>query len=572
MISGKILRDAIISGANNINNQRSRVDELNVFPVPDGDTGTNMGMTVGAAVRELEALDDSCTVGEAAKTAASAMLRGARGNSGVITSLLFRGFSKALEGKKEADVADIVAALQKGVEGAYKAVMKPTEGTILTVARVASEEAAASDAADVPALWDVVLTAGQKALDDTPNLLPVLKKAGVVDAGGQGIMVIFEGMGKVFHGEGIIAGGEAAPNKAKLSTENAGKGVFTDDLMKVEDITNGYCTQFLINKYEGASAAKMRAFAESNGDSVVCIEDDDVINLHVHTADPGKILSEAIKYGYLTNFKIENMHEQFLARQKQGKSLEKQASAEKAPSQASEFIYAAVDPSRDYGFVAVAAGEGLKAVFTDLAADAVVSGGQTMNPSTEDILAAIQSVPAKTVFVLPNNKNIIMAAEQAQKLADRQVVVLPTRTVPMGITALLNFDPSANAETNTINMMAAADKVSTGLITYAARDSEFDGKRIRKGEIMALENGKIPLGKLDNGKFTITVSDAETGAVKTVYTYTVDTINELEPTRFPEPVKEQPEEAAEEPENLDPDSDKSEGDIIDEITGQMKLF
>ena len=478
MISGKILRDAIISGANNINNQRSRVDELNVFPVPDGDTGTNMGMTVGAAVRELEALDDSCTVGEAAKTAASAMLRGARGNSGVITSLLFRGFSKALEGKKEADVADIVAALQKGVEGAYKAVMKPTEGTILTVARVASEEAAASDAADVPALWDVVLTAGQ------------------------GIMVIFEGMGKVFHGEDMIAGGEASPNKAKLSTENAGKGVFTDDLMKVEDITNGYCTQFLINKYEGASAAKMRAFAESNGDSVVCIEDDDVINLHVHTADPGKILSEAIKYGYLTNFKIENMHEQFLARQKQGKSLEKQASAEKAPSQASEFIYAAVDPSRDYGFVAVAAGEGLKAVFTDLAADAVVSGGQTMNPSTEDILAAIQSVPAKTVFVLPNNKNIIMAAEQAQKLADRQVVVLPTRTVPMGITALLNFDPSVNAETNTINMMSAADKVSTGLITYAARDSEYDGKRIRKGEIMALENGKIVSTSTDITKAT----------------------------------------------------------------------
>ena len=502
MISGKILRDAIISGANNINNQRSRVDELNVFPVPDGDTGTNMGMTVGAAVRELEALDDSCTVGEAAKTAASAMLRGARGNSGVITSLLFRGFSKALEGKKEADAADIVAALQKGVEGAYKAVMKPTEGTILTVARVASEEAAASDAADVPALWDVVLTAGQKALEDTPNLLPVLKKAGVVDAGGQGIMVIFEGMGKVFHGEAIIAGGEAAPNKAKLSTENAGKGVFTDDLMKVEDITNGYCTQFLINKNEGASAAKMRAFAESNGDSVVCIEDDDVINLHVHTADPGKILSEAIKYGYLTNFKIENMHEQFLARQKQGKSLEKQASAEKAPSQASEFIYAAVDPSRDYGFVAVAAGEGLKAVFTDLAADAVVSGGQTMNPSTEDILAAIQSVPAKTVLVLPNNKNIIMAAEQAEKLADRKVLVLPTRTVPQGMTAMLNFDPEAAPEENAVNMMAAAEKVATGLITYAARDSEFDGRPIRKGEIMALENGKIVATGSDITKMT----------------------------------------------------------------------
>ena len=313
--------------------------------------------------------------------------------------------------------------------------------------------------------------------------------------------IYFEGMKQVFDGGEIIAGAEVAA-KPKVSSEAAGKGVFADDLMKVEDIKNGYCTQFLINKNEGASAAKMRAFAESNGDSVVCIEDDDVINLHVHTADPGKILSEAIKYGYLTNFKIENMHEQFLARQKQGKSLEKQASAEKAPSQASEFIYAAVDPSRDYGFVAVAAGEGLKAVFTDLAADAVVSGGQTMNPSTEDILAAIQSVPAKTVFVLPNNKNIIMAAEQAQKLADRQVVVLPTRTVPMGITALLNFDPSVNAETNTINMMAAADKVSTGLITYAARDSEYDGKRIRKGEIMALENGKIVSTSTDITKAT----------------------------------------------------------------------
>ena len=500
MISGKILRDAIISGANNINNQRSRVDELNVFPVPDGDTGTNMGMTVGASVRELEALDDSCTVGEASKTAASAMLRGARGNSGVITSLLFRGFSKALEGKKEADTADIIAALKKGVEGAYKAVMKPTEGTILTVARVASEEAAACGAEEIPALWDVVMTAGQKALEDTPNLLPVLKKAGVVDAGGQGIMIIFEGMGKVFHGEPMVAGGEGTPNKAKLSTENAGKGVFTDDLMKVEDIKNGYCTQFLINKYEGASAAKMRAFAESNGDSVVCIEDDDVINLHVHTADPGKILSEAIKYGYLTNFKIENMHEQFLARQKQAKGLEKQAEAEEKKD--SEFTYAAVDPEREYGFVAVAAGEGLKNVFTDLGVDAVVSGGQTMNPSTEDILAAIQSVPAKTVLVLPNNKNIIMASEQAQKLADRKVIVLPTRTVPQGMTAMLNFDPDLKPEENAVAMMQAADRVSTGLITYAARDSEFDGKPIKKGEIMALENGKIVATGTDLVKMT----------------------------------------------------------------------
>ncbi len=504
MITGNILRDAILSGANNINNQRARIDELNVFPVPDGDTGTNMGMTVGAACKELSAMPDTCTVGEASKAAASAMLRGARGNSGVITSLLFRGFSKALDGKKEASAEDLICALEQGVAGAYKAVMKPTEGTILTVARVAAEKARASGITDEIALWDYVIVSAQEALDDTPNLLPVLKKAGVVDAGGQGILVFFEGMQVVFHGEGVIQGEEPTQSKNKLSTENAGKGVYSDDLMKVEDISNGYCTQFLVNKNEDASAVKLRAFAESNGDSVVCIEDDDVIKLHVHTDDPGKILTEAIKYGYLTSFKIENMHEQFLSRQKQGKNLEKQAVAEQAASDAiaSEFVYAAVDESRDYGFVAVAAGEGLKEVFFDLAADAVVSGGQTMNPSTEDILAAVQSVPAKTVFVLPNNKNIIMAAEQASKIADRKVIVLPTRTVPMGITAMLNFDPTESPESNTITMMQGADKVSTGLITYAARDSEFDGKKIKKGEIMALENGKIVATTTDITKAT----------------------------------------------------------------------
>ncbi len=491
MINGKILRDAIISGSNNISNQRAKVDELNVFPVPDGDTGTNMSMTVGAAGRELAALPDDVTVADAAATAASAMLRGARGNSGVITSLLFRGFSKALAGKKQADAADIVAALQKGVEGAYKAVMKPTEGTMLTVARVASEEAAQSGIADVVELWDLVLSAAQRALDNTPNQLPVLKKAGVVDAGGQGLLVIFEGMGSVFKNGVIIPSEESTTNKAKLSSDAAGKGVFTDDLMKVEDIKNGYCTQFLVNKTGEVSTEKLRAFAESNGDSVVCIEDDDVINLHVHTADPGKILSEAIKYGYLTNFKIENMHEQFLARQKQGEGLKKQAKAEAQTEQTSEFVYAAVDPERAYGFVAVAAGEGLKDIFRDLGVDAVVSGGQTMNPATEDIVSAVQSVPAKTVFVLPNNKNIIMAAEMAQKIADRRIVVLPTRTIPQGITAMLNFDPDGTVDANTINMMQAAEKVSTGLITFAARNSDFDGKKIKKGEILALENGKL---------------------------------------------------------------------------------
>ena len=500
MINGKTLRDAILSGANNIANQRVRVDELNVFPVPDGDTGTNMSMTIGAATQELQAMPDTCTVAEASKAAASAMLRGARGNSGVITSLLFRGFSKALQGKTNAEAADLAKALQMGVEAAYKAVMKPTEGTILTVTRLASEAAAASTATEVPALWAEVMAAGQAALEDTPNQLPVLKKAGVVDAGGQGIMLVFEGMQQVFEGRGMVASEEVAP-KPKLNSESAGKGVFADDLMKVEDIKNGYCTQFLLHKNADASVAKLRAFLESNGDSVVVIEDDDVANCHVHTADPGMMLSEAIKYGYLTNFKIENMHEQFLARQKQGKGLEKQAEAE-GKAAGEEFVYAAVDPERTYGFVAVAAGEGLRAVFSDLGVDAVVSGGQTMNPATEDILAAIQSVPAQTVLVLPNNKNIIMAAEQAQKLADRRVLVLPTRTVPQGMTAMLNFDPDAAPDENAVNMMAAADKVATGLVTYAARDSEFDGKPIKKGEIMALENGKIVATGSDITKMT----------------------------------------------------------------------
>lgn len=501
MITGLTLKNSIISGANNLSNRRAKVDELNVFPVPDGDTGTNMGMTIGAARTELLNLPDDCTVEKAAQVTASAMLRGARGNSGVISSLLFRGFSKALQGKKTADAEDLVQALEKGVEGAYKAVMKPTEGTMLTVARVASEEAAASGIADAVELWQLVCTAAQRALDNTPEQLPVLKKAGVVDAGGQGLVYIFEGMLSVFKDNHIIAADEAPEKSAKLSTSGAGKGVYTDDLMKVEDIKNGYCTQFLVNKNDGASSNKLRAFLESNGDSVVVIEDDEVINCHVHTADPGKIVSHALQYGYLTNFKIENMHEQFLSRQAQGEGLKKQAAAEAADT-GNEFTYAAVDNDRAFGFVAVAAGDGLKAIFTDLGADAVVSGGQTMNPSTADIVAAVQSVPAKTVFVLPNNKNIIMAAEQAQGIADRTIVVLSTRTIPQGITAMLNFDPDASEYENATNMMQAADKVATGLVTFAARDSDFDGRKIKKGEILALENGKLVATGTDVTKVT----------------------------------------------------------------------
>ncbi|MEG1699130.1 MAG: DAK2 domain-containing protein [Oscillospiraceae bacterium] len=501
MINGLTLKNSIISGANNLANQKSHVDELNVFPVPDGDTGTNMSMTINAARAELLLLPDDCTVEKAASTTANAMLRGARGNSGVISSLLFRGFSKALVGKTNADAADIITAMKKGVEGAYKAVMKPTEGTMLTVARVASEKASESNITDTAELWELICKEAQIALDYTPEQLPVLKKAGVVDAGGQGLMCIFEGMLSVIKNDKLIQCDIAPEKKAKLSSTAAGKGVYADDLMGVEDIVNGYCTEFLVNKNENANAERLRAFLESNGDSVVVVDDDDIIKCHVHTQNPGNILSKAIEHGYLTSMKIENMHEQFLSRQTQGEGLKKQAAAE-AENTGEEFVYAAADESRAFGFVAVCAGEGLKNIFADLGADAVVSGGQTMNPSTADIVAAVQSVAAKTVFVLPNNKNIIMAAEMAQKIADRKIVVLPTRTVPQGITAMLTYDPDATENDNAINMMQAADNVSTGLVTFAARNSDFDGKKIKKGEILALENGKLVATGTDIAKTT----------------------------------------------------------------------
>ncbi len=500
MITGNILKNSIISGANNLANYKAAVDELNVFPVPDGDTGSNMSMTVGAAKNELLALDENATTEKVAKATASAMLRGARGNSGVITSLLFRGFGKALEGTKTAGAKELTAALESGVAAAYKAVMKPTEGTMLTVARVAAEHAAKSKETDAVKLWQLVCKSAKKALDETPEQLPVLKKAGVVDAGGQGLLYVFEGMLSVFKDSVVIEESEQGAS-AKLQSDAAGKGVFTDELMHVEDIVNGYCTQFLVNKNEDANTEKLRAFLESNGDSVVAIEDDEVINCHVHTADPGKILSNAVSHGYLTSIKIENMHEQFISRQQEAKGLKKQAQAEK-DGDSGEFAYAAVDTSRAYGFVAVAAGDGLRDLFKDLMVDAVVNGGQTMNPSTDDIVKAVQSVPCKTVFVLPNNKNIIMAAEQAKKVADREIIVLPTRTVPQGITAMLTFDEELSANENASNMMHAADQVGTGLITFAARDSDFDGKKIKKGEILALENGKLAAVGSDIAKTT----------------------------------------------------------------------
>ena len=488
MITGKILRDSIISGANLLISKKASVDELNVFPVPDGDTGTNMSMTIGAAKRDLANLPDDCTVDKVASQAASSMLRGARGNSGVISSLLFRGFSKALAGKTEASAQDLAAALRSGVDAAYKAVMKPTEGTMLTVARVACEKAETmTEETDEVALWTAVVDAAQAALDYTPEQLPVLKKAGVVDAGGQGVVYIFRGMLQ-FLRDGVMVEGEAVEGKTSGQTY-APKGIYSKDLSENDgEDEHGYCTEFIVYKHKNASAERLRAYLEAIGNSVVVVEDDEIIKCHVHTEDPGRALSEAVRHGAMTNLKIENMDMQVEAIEEKGKGLEKeQADAESE----SKFKYAAVDADMPFGFVAVAAGEGLESIFSDLGVNAVVTGGQTMNPSTDDILQAVQSVPAKTVFVLPNIKNFIMAAEQAASIADREVVVLPTRTIPQGITSMLNFDPDMDAKQNTINMNIAAQNVQTGSITFAARNSDFDGHKIKEGEILALENGKL---------------------------------------------------------------------------------
>jgi len=484
MISGVQLRDSIVSGANNITNRKSAVDELNVFPVPDGDTGTNMSMTINSALPELNKLTAGCTVETVAKVTSAALLRGARGNSGVILSLLFRGFARALQGKAEASGEDLLQSLRKGVDAAYKAVMKPTEGTMLTVARVSAEKAEEvyQDKSEAE-LWEYIVEVSNETLARTPELLPVLKKAGVVDSGGQGLCYIFEGMLSVFRDGKVISAGADAKSMAA-----SGKGVFSEEVDP--EMTNSYCTEFLVFKNSDANYGRLRAYLESIGDSVVAVDDDEIIKCHVHTATPGKALGEALRHGYLSKIKIENMLEQYLARQAEGKAARSEDAAPSYPDP-NTFEYAEVDSSREYGFVSVSAGEGLRSLFGDLGVDCVVSGGQTMNPATEDILSAIQSVPAANVIVLANNKNIIMAAEQACNIADRNAVVLPTRNISQGIAAMLAFLPEQSLKDNIVAMNAAADNVTAGQITYAARDSEFDGHDIKEGEILAISGGKL---------------------------------------------------------------------------------
>ena len=482
MLTGRILRDAFISAANAISNNKKKVDELNVFPVPDGDTGTNMSMTLSNAKKELLLLVDGITVAEAAKVMASGLLRGARGNSGVITSLLFKGFDKAFAGKTEADTSDLADAMEKGVERAYKAVMKPTEGTILTVARLAAAKAReiCQSTTDLAEFWDEVCSEAEEVLKTTPELLATLKKAGVVDAGGKGLCIIMRAMGEVFAGRGVVADlseGKSAPEPVTVETFASVVGAFD------EEIHFTYCTEYIVKKNPGCDdSIKLRAYLETIGDCVVVVEDDEIIKVHVHTNNPGLAIEKGLEFGSMNLPKIENMRYQHEAKQKENKVT---------ISSANE-AYAGAEPEKDYGFVAVAVGEGIEAMFKDAGADCIVKGGQTMNPSTDDILAAVMACPAKTVFVLPNNKNIIMAAEQAGKLVtDRKVCVLQTRTIPQGISALLAFDPSADFNANRSGMTRAFERVKTGQITFAARDSEFDGEKIREGDILALENGKL---------------------------------------------------------------------------------
>ena len=474
-MDGAAYRRMLLSAAASIERNKEAINELNVFPVPDGDTGTNMSMTLNTAAQDLRRME-GLTLTKAADVAASAMLRGARGNSGVILSLLFRGFSKSLKGQEETDGVGLAAAINAGVDAAYKAVMKPAEGTILTVSRLSGAAAAeyAQEDANLEATLVCAIDAAKSALAETVNQNPVLKKAGVVDAGGMGFVTILEGMLSSLRGQDIEP---PAEGETKAGADFA---ALTD-----EDITFTFDTVFIVRKTTGASIEPFRAYLSTIGDSLVIGEDDDAFKVHVHTDIPGEALSEAQKYGTLELAKIENMRTQYedMAAGRKPQSTDDLEDPEEMPAVAA--------PEKQYGVVSVCAGAGLSSVFQDLGVDQIIQGGQTMNPSTEDILQAINRTPAEIVYVLPNNKNIIMAAEQTVPLTEKRVIVIPSKTVPQGITAMLNFDPDQDAEANTAAMTESLAGVTTMQITYAARDSDFDGREIHQGDYLGLYNGGL---------------------------------------------------------------------------------
>ena len=453
----------IISAAASIEIHKQDLNELNVFPVPDGDTGTNMSMTINAASADLRKAEDP-ELYAASKIAASAMLRGARGNSGVILSLLFRGLSRKLKGAQVCDGVLWAQALQEGVDAAYKAVMKPAEGTILTVSRLAAAKAmeAAQENNHIEFVQEAAIAEAKVALADTVNQNPVLKKAGVVDAGGKGWLLVLEAMLLAMRGEDITAPETAAETAIKEQAD------FSD--FNTEDITFSYCTEFIISRENDKDPDQLRAFLNELGDSLVLVDDEEIIKVHVHTNDPGAALHEAVNYGSFVTVKVENMRLQHTEKVMNEKEL--------APKIA--------EPEKPIGVVSVCAGAGLADVFLNLGVDQIISGGQTMNPSTQDILEAVNKVPAETVFVLPNNKNIIMAAQQVDALTPKNVVVIASKTVPQGVTAMLNFNPEGSVEENTQAMTDVLSSVETMQITYAARNSDFDGYDIHEGDYLAM--------------------------------------------------------------------------------------
>ncbi|MBO4331046.1 MAG: DAK2 domain-containing protein [Oscillospiraceae bacterium] len=487
LLDAVAFRDMIVTASAFVEENRQKINELNVFPVPDGDTGTNMSLTLSSAAGDLAGKNPG-GIGEAADRAAGAMLRGARGNSGVILSLLMRGFAKSVKGKKEIPPRELASALGEGVAAAYNAVMKPAEGTILTVSRMAAAAAAdaAEDGGDIEKTLEAARAAADIALAETVEQNPVLKKAGVVDSGGMGYLVMLDAFLTALRGEVRTAAVEV-----KAAEEGS---VFSK--FETEDITFCYCTEFIVRRENGKDPELMRAFLASLGDSLVMLEDDELIKVHVHSNRPGDVITEALTYGSLISTKIENMREQHSSK------LAELSEEEESSARSS------AEPEKEYGVVSVCAGEGLAAMFAELGADGIVSGGQTMNPSTDDILRQIMLTPASTVFVLPNNKNIIMAAQQCVGMCDKNVIVVPTASVQQGVAAILALDPGADAEGIREAMTAAAEGVTSISVTYAARDSFFDSVEIKAGDYLALQDGKLLCADSDLGEVTQRIASA----------------------------------------------------------------
>ena len=507
-IDAALVQKMFLAGAKNLESKKEWINDLNVFPVPDGDTGTNMSMTIMSAAKEVSSLTEP-TMTALSKAISSGSLRGARGNSGVILSQLFRGFCKVIKEYDELDVTIVCEAFQKAVETAYKAVMKPKEGTILTVAKGAADKALelAEQTDDLVFFADEVIKHAEYVLNQTPEMLPVLKQAGVVDSGGQGLVQVLKGANDALLGkeidysiEGVSSG--ASPEKITAETE--------------AEIKFGYCTEFIIvlnNPLSDKEELKYKAFLESIGDSIVVVADDEIVKTHVHTNDPGLALQEALKHGSLSRIKIDNMREEH--QEKLIKESEKLAKEQAAEEQKAK------EPEKEMGFVSVSIGEGMNEVFKGLGVDYIIEGGQTMNPSTEDMLNAIEKVNAKNVFILPNNKNIIMAANQAVSLVeDKQIIVIPTKTIPQGITALVNYIPDHSVEENKEQMMAEIENVKTGQVTYAVRDTEIDGKTIKQDDYMGIGDKSILAVGKDLKQTTLEMVDAmvdEDSAIVSIY-------------------------------------------------------